>query len=79
MDFLVASLHACSRQNVIFILVMNFYFMPLMGDFVDNADLIRSTKVKLVDYQELMHTRTKKKKKNLNFKHKANFESDLMI
>lgn len=39
--------------------------MPLMGDFVDYADLIRSTKVKLVDYQELMH-----KKKKLNFKHK---------
>ena len=53
--------------------------MPLMGDFVDNADLIRSTKMKLVDYQELMHTRTKINKKNLNFKHKANFESDLMI
>ena len=62
MDFLVISLHAYSRQNVIFILVMNFYFMPLMGDFVDYADLIRSTKVKLVDYQELMHTRTKNKK-----------------
>ena len=60
MDFLVVSLHAYSRQNVIFILVMNFYFMPLMGDFVDYADLIRSTKVKLVDYQELMHKKNKK-------------------
>jgi hypothetical protein len=62
MDFLVASLHACSRQNVIFILVMNFYFVP--SDYVD---LIRSTKVKLVNYQKLMrasaHTHTLKKKK----------------
>ena len=54
MDFLVVSLHAYSRQNVIFILVMN------LGDFVDYADLIRSTKVKLVDYQELMHKKNKK-------------------